>query len=265
MRSVLLFASMFAWLAGASEALAGAYTLPEGETKVFVSGLLTSGDQYYDRHGRLKPRDRLKKWNLQLFGEYGLTGSLTLFGSTAFERITISGDDRARRSGLGRSEFGARVKLSEGGGWIASVQSSAVIAGAKTSDDLAVVGETDDQFDVRALVAHSFEAFRRPAVVELQAGYRARGGDPADEFRLDASVGVRVSPRVLALVQSFNTFGRERWNGPFPLKQRIHKVQSGLLYDLTDSVQLYAAVFATPEARDALDERGVILGLGRRF
>lgn len=244
---------------------AGAYTLPGGEAKVFLSGLATAGDHYYDGAGRLKSRSRFKKWDLQVYGEYGVTGFVTLFASTALERIRIGGTDRSRRSGLGRSEFGARVKIVDADGWIASVQSSGVVAGAKNSRELAVVGETDDQLDVRALVARSFTAFERPVFIDVQAGYRVRSGDPADEFRFDATVGLRAWPRVLLLLQSFNTFGRGRWSGPFPLKQRIHKMQAGVLYDLDAAVSLFAAVFATPDARDALDERGVVLGVGYRF
>lgn len=263
--AVATFALAWVLLAGAPAARAGAYTLSDGEAKVFVSGLASAGDHYYDRKGRLKARARLKKQDLQIFGEYGATGALTLFAATALERISVGGADRSRRSGVGRSEFGARLKLAESNGWIVSVQSSAVVAGAGKSQKLAVVGETDDQVDMRALVARSFTAFERPAFVDVQAGYRTRSGAPADELRLDATLGIRAWPRSLVLLQSFNIVGRERWTGPFPLKQRIHKVQAGLLYDLSDAVQLYAAAFATPEARDALDERGVIVGVGYRF
>ena len=244
---------------------AGAFTLEKGETKVFVTGNVTSGDHYFDRDGRRKSRDRLKKKNFQIFVERGFTDALTLFASSAFERIDVSGEARSRRGGLGRTGLGARVRLAQPGAWIISAQAEVVIAGAKRAEGLAAVGETDDQADVRLLVARSFEAFGRPAFLDVQAGYRARSGDPANEARVDAALGVRPAPRWLLMAQSFNVFGQGRWDGPYALKQRTHKVQAAALLDVTSALTIYAAIFATPAARDALDESGAQVGIGYRF
>ncbi|WP_020185142.1 hypothetical protein [Methylopila sp. 73B] len=244
---------------------AGAFTLEKSETKVFATAYVTSGDHYFDGRGRLKARDRLKKQDLQLYIEHGLADGLTVFGAGALERITVSGDERSQRSGLGRTELGVRVRLAEPGAWIVSAQGGVVIAGAKRSEGPAAVGETDDQVDLRLLVARSFDAFARPAFLDVQAGYRTRSGDPADEVRVDATLGVRPAARWLLLAQSFNVFGQGRWGGPYALKQRTHKVQAAALLDLTSTMTIYAAVFATPAARDALDERGAQLGIGYRF
>lgn len=246
-------------------AWAGAFTLAPGEGKLFVSGTLTSGDHYFDRDGRLKSRARYDKYDLQAYGEYGLRDGLTIFGATGLQKIGVAGADGDKRKGFGRSEAGLRMRHLQKDGWIVSSQTSVVIAGAPDNARLTVVGESDDQFDTRALVARSFELFGKPAFVDLAAGYRMRGGDPADEIRLDATFGVRPAPRWLLLAQNFNTFGTARWTGPYPLRQRIHKVQCVAIYDLTETLSLVSAAFVTPDARDALDERGATLGLGLRF
>jgi len=260
------WATAAAILAAAPDvASAGAFTLEKGETKLFATAYVTSGDHYFDGRGRLRARDRLKKQELQLYVEHGLADGLTVFGAGALQRITVSGEERAQRSGLGRTELGARLRLAEPGAWIVSAQGGVVIAGAKRQEGLAAIGETDDQVDMRLLVARSFDAFARPAFLDVQAGYRTRSGDPANEIRVDATLGVRPAPRWLLLAQSFNVFGQGRWDGPYALKQRTHKVQAAALLDLTSTVTIYAAVFATPAARDALDERGAQLGIGYRF
>ncbi|WP_246482297.1 hypothetical protein [Methylopila capsulata] len=246
-------------------ACAGAFTLEKGETKLFATAYVTSGDHYFDGRGRLKARDRLRKQDFQLYAEHGLADGLTVFGAGALERITVSGAERSQRRGLGRTELGARVRLAEPGAWIVSAQGGVVIAGAKRSEGLAAIGETDDQVDMRLLVARSFDAFARPAFVDVQVGYRTRSGDPANEVRVDVTLGVRPAPRWLLLAQSFNVFGQGRWDGPYALKQRIHKVQAAALLELTAALTIYAAVFATPSARDALDERGAQIGIGYRF
>ncbi|MET0313901.1 MAG: hypothetical protein ABW275_05865 [Hansschlegelia sp.] len=248
-----------------SSAYAGAYTLPPGEAKLFVSGLMTDGDRYFDTTGRRQARGRYTKYDTPIFVEYGFRDGVTLFGSSSLQRISAEDGGRHEREGLGRSELGARIRLLNEGAWIASAQGSVVIAGASGKEGVAAIGETDDQVDVRGLVQRSFEAFGMPGFADVEAGYRWRGKAPADEVRLDATVGLRVAPRWLALVQSFNTIGTGRWSGRYPLRQRIAKLQGALLFDLTERMQLFGAAFFTPYGRDAMDETGGQLGVGYRF
>lgn len=246
-------------------ARAGAFTLKPGETKLFATSQFTSGDEYFDAKGDKRPRGRYTKIDHQLYGEYGALDGLTAFGSIAYQTIRLKDAVTHEREGLGRSEVGARLRVFERDGWIVSAQGSAVFAGAKESAKLAVVGETDDQADVRGLVARSFEAFGKQAFVDVGAGYRIRGGDPADEWRVDATVGIRPIERVLLMAQSFNQIGTARWSGPFALKQRIHKVQFSGVYELSETMSVIAAGLFSPFGRDSLNERGGTIGLWLRF
>lgn len=247
------------------DAEAGAFTLERGETKLFLLGTASSGDAYFDAKGRRRSRGDYKKRELQLFTEYGVRNWLTLFGSASLQKISAEAGLRDIRKGPGRSEIGARARLWSEGGWIVSVQASGLMAGARGEASVAAIGETDDQVDVRGLVARSFELCGRPAFLDVAAGYRFRSGDPADEIRIDASVGVRLLDRLLVIGQSFNQIGTARWAGPYPLKQRIHKLQAAALFDLTENLQLVGAAFFSPTGRDSLDEAGATLGLGVKF
>lgn len=248
-----------------SPATAGAFTLEPGETKLFMLGLLSAGDRYFDRQGKLRSRGKYGKYDLQLSAEHGALDGLTVFGSTAIQKIRAEDGDVHDRKGLGRSEVGARARLWTNGRWIVSGQASAVIAGAKGKEGLATIGETDDQIDIRGLMARSFEVFGKHAFVDVAGGYRFRSGDPADEIRIDASFGVRPAEQLLVILQSFNQIGTARWKGPYPLKQRVHKLQAAALFDLTDNLQLIGAVFFSPDGRDSLDEKGATLGIGVKF
>lgn len=258
----ILIALAIAW---AGPAFGGAFTLEPGETKLFLTGIMNAGDHYFDGSGRLRKREIYRKYDVQLYGEHGLKDGLTLFGSAGLQRIHAEDRGMHDREGLGRTEFGLRQRVFEGGGWIASVQASAIVAGAKKGPDIAVVGETDDQLDGRFLVARNFEIFGRHGFFDLQAGYRLRGGDPADEIRLDATLGLRVAPRWLLMAQSFNTIGAGTWSGPYALRQRIAKLQGAAMFDLTERWSLIGAAFFTPAGCDALDERGATFGVGLKF
>lgn len=265
MRTVWAGATLVAALVSASPAVAGAFTLEPGEIKLFSAGLLSSGDKYFDRKGKLRSRGDYSKYDFQVYAEYGALDGITLFGSTGLQKIKTEAGKTHTREGIGRTEFGARVRLHQSGGLIVSAQASGVIAGAPSSDALAVVGEGDDQADARGLVAYSFEMFGRPAFVDLGAGYRYRSGRPADEARIDATFGIRPIETLLLMVQNFNTIGTGPWRGPFALKQRIHKLQGAAHYNITETISIIASAFFTLDARDALDERGGSLGLGFRF
>ena len=266
MRGVcILLAAAGALLASASAALAGAFTLEPGEIKLFVTGMSAAGDRYFDSDGKLRSRGRYEKRELQLYGEYGVRDGLTAFGATAFQKISVEGFGTERREGLGRTEIGLRYRIWQGDGWIVSAQGSAGIAGAKESARLAVVGESDDQLDARALVAKTFEVFGKPAFIDLAAGYRVRSGDPANEIRLDATFGIRPAARWELMAQSFNTIGTGRWRGRFPIWQQTYKLQGLAIYELTRHVSLVGAAFFCPTGRDALEEKGGTLGVALKF
>lgn len=261
-------AAFVAWMFAAvplSDAAAGAFTLEPGETKMFLTGVFNAGDHYFDSDGRLRKRETYRKYDLQLYAEHGLKDGLTAFGSAGLQRIRAKDGAMFEREGLGRTELGLRQRVFERDGWIVSVQGSAVIAGAKEGPSIAVVGETDDQLDGRLLFAKSFEVLGKPSFLDLASGYRLRGGDPADEVRLDATIGIRVAPRWLLMAQSFNTIGTGAWSGRYRLRQRIYKAQASAIFDLTERWSLIGAAFVTPAGEDALDERGATLGVGLRF
>lgn len=245
-------------------AVAGAFVQRQGEGAVYVTGYVTSGDKSFDGDGKLRSRGRFTKRELQGFVEYGLTDRITAFASVPLQKITIR-NPSAGRDGFGRSEVGVRAKLFEADGWIGSVQASGLIGGATRNEGLAAIGERDGGVDVRGLVARSFELMGKPAFVDLQAGYRTRTGDPSDEVRIDATCGVRITPELLVMAQSFNQDSVKRWDGAAPLRQRIHKLQGVVIYDLTDRLSVFGAAFFMPYGRDAIDERGGTVGVGYRF
>lgn len=261
---IALSAALAAPLSGGL-AHAGAFVLEPGEAKLFATAFAMSGDQYFDADGDLRKRERFKKRELQLYGEFGLLDGVTLFGAGGLQRIVARDRGRHVREGVARSELGLRARVLQRDGWIVSVQGSGLIAGAKGKGDIAVIGETDDQADLRLLAARSFEIAGKPAFLDLAAGYRARSGDPADEARLEATLGVRPVEPLLLMAQSFSTIGLSRWRGPYRLKQRIHKLQAAAMYDVSTSVSLVAAGFFTPAGRDALEETGATLGVAFRY
>lgn len=263
MKTLLASAAILASALSASPAAASAWTQEKGEGQVILTGLYSNSTRGYDANGNSFDIADYKKAEAYLLVEYGLTDDLTLMVNPSFRHVGIegAGDDT---TGLGYTELGARYRVAQSGNWVASVQGSVRIPGEKRTDSLAQVGSTDAEYDFRALAGTSFKAGGMDGFLDLQGGYRLRDGDPPNEFHADISVGIRPAPRFQVIGQLFNTWSDGAGDGPFA-SYRYHNAYLTGVYDLDDRWSVQAGVMGTIGGENALRERGLILGLWRRF
>jgi len=248
----------------AQPAHAGAWTQPEGKGVVIVTATHSVADSVFDTSGRSVPGRDFSKTELRAYAEYGLTDRITLVAQPEW-RHKKTGEGRGEEvDGLGRIDAGARVRVWQGDGKVFSVQGSLRMPG--TSDDLAPAngGDTDWEADGRVLYGRGFAVFGRNAFTDMQLGYRVRFGKPADELRLDLTAGIDLAPKIMALVQSFNSVSVDSAELPF-VKTREHKVSASLVYEFRENWSVQVGGLLTLAGGDALEERGAILGLWRDF
>lgn len=244
-------------------AFASAWTQEQGHGQAILTGFHSNSDKGYDSNGDSFDIADYRKTEAYLLLEYGVTDDLTLMLTPSFRHVGIegSGDDT---TGLGYTEFGARYGLVQDGPFVASVQGSIRIPGKKRADSLAQVGSTDTEYDLRALAGTSFKAGGMDGFVDLQGAYRLRDGDPPNEFHADISVGIRPAPKVQLIAQLFNTWSDGSGRGVFP-SYRYHNAHLSGVFDIDDKWSVQAGVMGTLGGENALRERGLILGLWRRF
>lgn len=84
-----------------------------------------------------------------------------------------------------------------------------------------------------------------------------------DEFRVDATLGLQSSERVMVLYQLFSAWGLQKspWGG----RPNSHKAQTSIVYSLTPDWRLQAGFFASFAGTHARYERGYLTALWRRF
>lgn len=256
-----LAASILTLACSATAAHASAWPQPAGQGQVAVTAIYSHSDDGFDSRGDSIDIDDYTKAEVYALIEYGVTDDLTLMATPSFSHVEIDG--RGDSTGAGYTEVGARYRIT-GDRTPFSLQGTVRIPGKKRSDNQAQVGATDAEFDLRGLVGSSFKLGSTEGFVDFQAGYRFRNGGPPNEFRLDATVGVRPAEKLLLMAQSFNVISDGRGTGVFG-KHAYSNIYVSAAYDITPRLALQIGGIATVAGRNALKERGFLAGTWLRF
>jgi hypothetical protein len=245
-------------------ALAGAWTLPEGEGQAALVGTWSNATRAFDAGGNRQSTPETNKLELQGLLEYGVTDRFTAMVLPGLQHIDIAPPIDAQRSGLGYFEFGGRYRLFDGPSWVVSAQATLRVPGVLEPVNPAAIGYTDPEVDLRALFGKSGSIGAWPVFADFQLAQRFRVGGPPDELRADLTFGARPLPRWLLLAQSFNVFAEGSSPPLFP-NYSYHKLQLSVVYDLTPVWSLQAGGFATVGGHNALQENGMLLGTWYKF
>ena len=252
-------------LALPTDAYAGAWTLKAGTGQAIVSGLVSEADRTFDDDGDPALPADFRKASAFGLVEYGLTDDLTVFGVGELGSESAPdghlGDAALRELGLG-----ARLMLFRSGGFVGSAQLSGRFEDDDRSEPFAErFGWDAPGVELRGLLGYGFTLMTMPAFVDLEAAYRYRTGEGPDEFKLDATAGVRPFEKIQLLAQVFSTLSA----GPEPAdgfdSYAYHKLQASLVYDFNERWSVQGGGFGTIAGRNAVDEHGLIAALWYRF
>lgn len=240
-----------------SPALAGAWTLPAGDAQVIVTTAYSFSAAAFDSDGEKVAVEKFEKFELQAFGEYGVTDWATVVVQPQFRSKEQGG---TKTTGLGRVDFGLRTRFWHDDYSVASVEGG--ISAPGQSDELAPLngGDTDWEMEARLLYGRGFTLGWRHGFFDAQTGYRYRFSDPADEVVVDLTVGLDVTDRSFAMLQSFNRLSVGSAKGVFEETQE-HKLAFSSVYRLNDRWSFQAGSQVTAYGRNVLAESGFFVAL----
>ncbi|HEX7819440.1 MAG TPA: transporter [Sphingobium sp.] len=252
---------VFMLLSGAASgtAYADSFVQEAGKGRIIITGLHTESARAFGDDGKAIDIPDYHQDQLYFQAEYGLTDDLTLLATPSYQGVDVDGTDKT--SGLGYTDIGARYRIAHGDNWTFSVQGLARIPGKKRADRAAQIGRTDAEYDMRAGAGYSFGS----SFISLEGGYRLRAGDPPNEFHADFTFGTRLTPRLMLMASSYNTFSDGRGVNVFNQSYRYNDVYPSLVYDITKNLSVQAGYFATVSGHNALRQRGPALGLWVKF
>ncbi len=270
---MLRFAVVLLLVMSTVPAAAGAWTLPEGETRVYSTSTFTYGDHGFDDEGKLVKVPEYRKFTLNAAMEYGIRPWLTAvmrgemrqeygFGEIYRDpydnpifvegrsgpRVVYGYDTKSYGNILG----GARVRVAEGANYVGSIEAVASTGGF---DSLGLGAPSDGPFvEARALLGAGKLLSGRQVFANAEAGYRLRlKSDDKDEVVFDLTLGAHLKPRWMVLAQTFSTF---------ELGGDVHYTKAGgsVVYRINDRMQFELGGIATVLGRNAIQEFGAKAG-----
>lgn len=249
--------------AAAGAACAGAWLMPPGAGQIIASTAFSGSSRAFDAKGRLIVVPSYEKFGLGAYVEYGLTDWLTVIAAPAYDRIRQP-PPAASYDGPGESEAGARVGLYRSDAIVVSLQASLRTPGASINDSQGPFQpRRAGALDVRVMAGGNFEFAATPGFAEAQAGYRFYAQNQPGEGRLDLTLGLRPTPQLLVLAQSFNAISAGSGNG---FRHSLWtKLQPSLVYDVSPHWSLQIGAFATLAGVNAGRELGPIGAVWCRF
>ena len=249
--------------------LAGAWTFEKGTGQIIASGEWTQNNPA-PLSATLDPKTaKYVKRAIRAYGEYGVTDWLTLVFQPEFVNQHLSAPNPAGYGGAGYSRIGARTRVFRTDSLVISVEGQFALPapsdhGSDGSLNRAQAGNTGPETDWRINAGYAFSILSKSAFIDVSAGYRTRGGRPADEWRGDVTLGVRPTPRWLMLIQLFNRISNGAGAPGFPYNSSS-KLQVSAVYALTPSWSLQAGLVQTVMSHRSGYETGCIGGLWYKF
>jgi hypothetical protein len=229
--------------------------MKDGEGLAILKYEDQKADEGFDPDGARVAIDPRRDENLSLYGEYGLTGRLTLQAKAGVTR----GHDRfVAYDGRGPVELGLRYALVHTDRSAVSLYLGAARDGVGRNAGYAAPGQGGTDLEARLLAGTSRDWRGRHLFGEVQVARLKRSG-LADETRADVTLGLRPARAWLLLAQTYAGQADSE-----PVESRWLKAELSVVRDLGDwSLQVgWRQALA---GRETSADRGAVLAVWRRF
>lgn len=238
--------------------------MPPGTSQIIIRATQSSADTQFGHDGKRRDILPYRKREIAAYGEYGLFKDLTLIGELAWKRDRKDWHAGARfiHQGFSRTKFGIRYALGEWQDTEFSLQPVATIHMMKSSDDPSMPAPGDTDIEAGGTLASSDTLLGMDIFSVQEIGYSFAGGGRPDKLRADITLGLKPSRDVTLLIESRNSanLGDLRRQGT-----QESKLYVSLVYDVTKDWSLEIGALQTVFGRNALEERGITLGVWHRF
>ena len=256
---------------GATAACANPFNLPKGQGRIILNTIFTGSSKQFGADGHVVGAPDYDQANVYVSGEYGLTDKLNILFAPSFRAVSVEGPGNDS-TGLGHTELGARYEVGKTSNFVFDLQGTVRLPGTGRSYGVAQIGNNDTQFDMRALTGYTFGK----SFASLEAGYRFRSGRPPNEVHIDATIGTRPTPRLLLLASAYGTISDGSGSSApltnpdgtsfsYDYPYRYYDVSASAVYSVSSRVAVQLGFTGTVAGKNALRQRGPVVGLWYTF
>lgn len=171
--------------------------------------------------------------------------------------------------GLSHIELFARTRLLAGDFWIVSAQALVKLPGARAVDREPLLESASRDVEARLLFGRSGRFAKKLLNVEyfssVEAGYRARDRQAADQWRADATFGFRPFQKYQIFLQGFNTISASGADDSDSTAYDLYKAQISLVRDLPHNMGLQAGWFTEYAGRNTGAGNAFFMAVWSRF
>jgi protein XagA len=232
-------------LALTSSANAGPWTHAQGKGQFITTASVYEKKRDFNSHGRSIKSDKFRKYELTPLLEYGLTNDLTIGGKVYLDHlISYSTLGKRKETGLADVEALSRYQFYKDNDHVMAFQGMVKIPGPYNKNHNPSLGAKQVDLEARILYGFNNQIGNCPWYLAFEGAYRFRFQAPADQVRLDATLGFKLTERFEVMVQSFNTISLKNHkkgaaiNNPFGVDYDIYEISPSLLIRLTPAIKL---------------------------
>jgi hypothetical protein len=262
-------------LALARPAVAGPWSPERGHGQVIVTFA-----SYSTRESFTQESDRssfgfdgkFRKAEINPYFELGLTDRLTFIGNTFVISSEFSNAFGSQEnSGLGDSSIGLRYRFTDTNRPVI-VAAQGMVKLPTASGGQPNLGNDQVDLDARLVLGGSLGKSSRPPFWTVEGGYRYRAEGPADELRLEATIGAYLHSHVMILGQVMGTKGLKNNDqvlaGLDPTLSPdydLTRVQGSLVFTVATRSRIQAGGFAHAAGRNTGAGGGFLVAFWQSF
>ncbi|HEY1470014.1 MAG TPA: hypothetical protein VGF61_13300 [Candidatus Acidoferrum sp.] len=264
-------------LAAAQTAHANAWTQPAGGSQIIFNLSYFQTSHQYDNFGHVVPNPNgayFRQFLLNPYMEFGLSDRTTLVVNAYIPFLAYhDAFTRQQSTGWGDTEIGIRRRITSLESRFVFSAQGTVLFPAYSPDREPPPGNHNVDVEARVLLGHGTQfSEKRNFFWDLEAAYRYRNGPPADQVRIDATVGIEPVRRILLLQQFFVIKslqnGAPLTAGTNPNAQSdfdLYKLQSSLVVALNKKNRVQVGWVDTVGGRNTGRGSSLLLSLWRNF
>ncbi len=200
----------------AQPVFAGAWTRHDGGLYLQVTANAYQADENFDQDGDRKDFANdgdFSDDNIAFYLEYGLSDDLTALGSWSYKWLEYENDVIVNKTdGFSDLEAGLKYRLFSKNGAVVAVQGLVKIPEAYDEDEAVPLGNGQYDYECRLLYGQSLYP-RFPGYLNLEAGYRVRAEEPADEFKYLLEFGADFTRQLYGRIKLDGTYGMGNADG----------------------------------------------------